>query len=86
MDDLFIKEVIGGKLVEIQRINVGIMLRVGLESKDAPEHEKVAYMMCAVTKINGVKLNIKDFLESQDFELFNFISESFNAMTNNNIM
>jgi hypothetical protein len=85
MPDLFIKEVINGKLVEIERINIGIMLRVSLECKDVSEHEKMAYMMCAVTKVNGSILNPKEFLDSNDFELFNFISESFTAMTKNNI-
>jgi hypothetical protein len=86
MNNLFIKEVIGGKVVEIEQINIGIMLKVSINYKDVSEHEKLAYMMCAVTKVNGEKLNPKEFLESTDFELFNFISESFNAMTNNNLM
>lgn len=86
MDNLFVKEVIDGKLIEIERINIGIMLRVSVKCKDIPEHEKMAYMMCAVTKVNGEKLNPKEFLESNDFAVFNFISESFNAMTNNNLM
>jgi hypothetical protein len=85
MAELFIKEVINGNLIEIDRINIGIMLKVSLECKDVSEHEKIAYMMCAVTKVNGEKLNPKEFLESNDFAVFNFVSESFNAMTNNNI-
>ena len=85
MDNLFVKEVINGKIVDIHQINIGIMIQVSINSKDVSEHEKLAYMMCAVTKVNGEKLNPKEFLESTDFELFNFISESFNAITNNNI-
>lgn len=86
MDNLFVKEVINGKLVEIERINIGIMLRVSTACKNVSEHEKLAYMMCAVTKVNGENLGVKEFLESTDFELFNFISESFGAMTNNNLL
>lgn len=84
--DLFIKEVINGKLIEIERINVGIMLRVGCAIKDVPEYEKIAHLMCAVTKINGERINVKEFLDSDDYAVFNFILESFSAMTNNNIM
>jgi hypothetical protein len=85
MDNLFTKEVINGKLIEIDRINVGIMLRVGFQTMSVPEHEKMVYLMAAVTKINGKQMDVKEFLESNDFEVFNFISESFTAMTNNNI-
>lgn len=85
MGDLFIKEVINGKLIEIERITVGKMLKVGMSNKDMPEHEKLANFMCSVTKVNGVQLSLKEFLDSDDMQVFNFISESFNAMTNNNI-
>lgn len=86
MDDLFIKQVVGGKVVEIENITIGKMLKSSLASKSLQEHEQVAYMMCAITKVNGSYLNPREFLESTDVELFNFISESFNAMTNNNIL
>jgi hypothetical protein len=85
MDNLFIKQVIGGKVVEIENVTIGKMLKSSLASKNLPEHEQLAYMMCAVTKVNGSYLNPREFLESTDIELFNFISESFTAMTNNNI-
>lgn len=86
MDNLFIKQVIGGKVVEIENVTIGKMLKSSMASKNLQEHEQVAYMMCSVTKVNGSYLNPREFLESTDIELFNFISESFNAMTNNNIM
>lgn len=86
MDNLFIKEIIAGKAVEIERVTIGLMLKASLASKNLQEHEQLAYMMCAVTKVNGSYLNPREFLESTDIELFNFISESFNAMTNNNLI
>lgn len=86
MDNLFIKEVINGKLVEIENITIGKMLQSSIASKNLKEHEQLAYMMCSVTKVNGSYLNPREFLESTDIGLFNFISETFNAMTNNNIL
>ncbi|MFO0090048.1 MAG: hypothetical protein ACK518_04530 [bacterium] len=56
-DNLFIKEVINGKVVEIERMTVGKMMKSAIESKDFPEHEKTIHLMCSVVKINGVKLN-----------------------------
>lgn len=85
MDNLFIKEVVNGNVVEIEQITIGKMLQSSLASKNLKEHEQLAYMMCSVTKVNGNYLSPVDFLNSTDISLFNFISESFNAMTNNNI-
>lgn len=84
-DDLFIKEVVGGKLVEIERFTIGKLLKT-MAIPNVQEHEKLAYFMCSVTKVNGIPLDPKKFLESDDLQLFNFISESFNAMTNNNLL
>ena len=86
MDNLFIKEVVGGKVVEISKITVRKMLLIGIQTRDFPEHEKLAYLMCSVVKVNGEDLKAKEFLESDDIQLYNFISESFNAMTSSNFV
>lgn len=85
MDNLFIKEVINGKLVEIERVTVLVMLKVGLQTVKVPEEQKIVYLMCAITKVDGEYLKVDEPLQSTDLELFNFLSESLNAMTNNNI-
>lgn len=86
MDNLFIKEVINGKVVEIERMTVGKMMKAAVEANGFPEHEKTVHLMCSVVKIDGIKLDSRKFLESDDFEVFNFISESFTAMTKNNLL
>ena len=86
MENLFIKEVVGGKLVEISRMTVSKMLLIISQTKNLPEHEQLAHLMCSVTKVDGEKLNVKEFMESEDMQLFNFISESFNAMNATNFI
>ena len=80
MENLFIKEVVNGKLVEIRQLTIGDMLISGVKCRNMQEHERLAYLMCVVLTINGEKINYIEFLNSTDISLFNFVSEAFNRM------
>lgn len=78
-DNVFIKEVVKGKMVCINRLTVGHVFRaqgLGLEPHLIP-----AAVMASVTTIDNEQLTIDMLMEMDDFEIFNFISESITAMS-----
>lgn len=90
MDNLFVKEVINGKLVEMEQFNVLKLLQVTIKLnetlKESDGAERMLYLICSVLKIDGKRVGFDELANSTDFEVFDFISESFNAMTNNNLI
>lgn len=82
MENVFIKEVVCGKMVVIRNLNVSDLIRIGLMNID-DDVLKVAHMMSCVTTIDGERLSPEDILKSENIQLYSFISEAVGRMTCN---
>ena len=88
MENLFIKEIVNGKLIEIETYTVRHLFKIMTNKNfsNLSDYEKIAYQICSVLKINNEKVEVEDFLNSTDFEVCNFVAEAFNAMTKHNLI
>lgn len=88
MENTFIKEVVNGKLIEIEQLTIlkSLQISIKLSAKDIGAAERVLHIISSVLKIDGKRVTFEELSESTDFEVFNFISEAFNAMTNSNLI
>lgn len=81
-DNIFIKEVISGKLITINRINFLDILKLGpIKCK---EEEKTLHLISSKVTIDNKKLTPTEVGEIEDFEIINFINESISQMTKTN--
>ena len=92
MRELFIKEVINGKLIEIEQANIFTTLQCSIElgkfqqteNRTMSDAERMLRMICYFLKIDGERISFEELSKSTDFKIFEFITESFNSMTNSN--
>ncbi|AIX11898.1 hypothetical protein [Flavobacterium phage FCOV-F14] len=82
MDNVFVKEVINGKLVVIRQLKVSDLLKIGIMGI-TDESLKLTTIFSFVLTVNGEKLSPQDILNSEDISLFSFVSESVRRMTDN---
>lgn len=77
-DNVFIKEVVNGKMIVIERLKVRHILSVQKES--IPEEFRFAYIAVQILTIDGQQITAEQILDFEDLEVFNFIAESIGAM------
>lgn len=82
MDNVFVKEVINGKLVVIRQLKFSDILKIMMMGI-TDDSLKLATIISCVLTIDGEKLSSQEILDSEDIALFSFVTEAVGRMNEN---